>query len=123
MAGPSTQNLSDDLKKLSGDFADFRSDFSGLRSQVNVQLAFIKWVGVFFSGILVALVSGAVTIAWNASALNSEVKQQGLRVEKIEKNSETITHQLERIEHRLESMAARFAPDAQQPNTKPKAGE
>jgi hypothetical protein len=123
MPGPTTQSLSNNLQALSTDVSTLRSGFSEFRAQVNIQLAFIKWVGVFLSGILVALVAGAVNIAWNASALNSEVKQQGARIEKIEKNSEAIIQHLEQIERRLETVAARLVPDDQQPKTKPNSGE
>ena len=117
-AGPTTQHLSDDLKKLSGEFSTFHSEFSAFRAQVNVHLAFIKWVGVFFSGILVALIAGAVTVAWNASALNSEVRQQGSRMERIEKNSDAIIQHLERIERRQEAATVRLAPELQLPSDK-----
>lgn len=128
MAGP-TQAVSDDLKKLWGEFSSFRSvefstfrsEFAGFRAQVNVQLALIKWVGVFFSGILVALVGAAVNIAWNASALNSDVKQQGMQISKIEKGSEAILEKLDRIERRFDALNAilerEFPPRKGQPKS------
>lgn len=121
--GPTAQSGSDELKKLAGDFSTTRSDFSGFSAKASVQLALIKWVGVFFSGILVALVAGAVNIAWHASALNSEVRHQGRRLEKIEKNSEVVIQHLEGIERRLDAFAARLAPDYLQPKEKPRTGE
>jgi hypothetical protein len=63
--------------------ADLRNEFTGFRSTVETQLAVIKWIGVFFAGVLVALVAGAISVAWSASALNSEVKQMAKQLDTI----------------------------------------
>jgi hypothetical protein len=34
-------------------------------------------------------------VAWNASALNSETKQQGVRMEKLEKQLDTLIHRFD----------------------------
>ena len=107
MAGPTTQVLSDDLKTLRKEVSDFRLESSRFMAQVSSQLAFLKWIGVFFSGILVALVCGAVTVAWNASAVNSEIKQQGMRIERMSRNSDDLIQRLDRIDRRLEALGER----------------
>ena len=80
--------------KLAKDLAEFRleverrfgsieKDLGEFRTEVRTQLGFIKWLGVFFASVLVALVAGAVTVAWNASALNSDVKQMAKQLDTI----------------------------------------
>jgi hypothetical protein len=127
MAGPTTQVLSEDPKSLtrevSASRAEFASEFAGFRSQVNTQLGVIKWLGVFFAGILVSLFGGIVNLAWNASALNSEVKQQGIRLDRLEKNSDAILLRLERIDGRLETLGARLDEDNRPRKEPGKAGE
>jgi hypothetical protein len=80
--------------KLAEDLADFRlevekrfgsieKELGEFRTEVRTQLGFIKWLGVFFAGVLLMLVGGAVNVAWNASALNSDVKQMARQLDTI----------------------------------------
>jgi hypothetical protein len=80
--------------KLAEDLAEFRleverrfgsieKDLGEFRTEVRTQLGFIKWLGVFFAGVLLMLVGGAVNVAWNASALNSDVKQMAKQLDTI----------------------------------------
>jgi hypothetical protein len=96
-AGPTTKSVDEDLGELAKEVKDLarsvdglRNEFTGFRSTVETQLGVIKWIGVFFAGVLVALVAGAVNVAWNASALNSEVKQQGGRLDKMDAKLDTL---------------------------------
>jgi uncharacterized protein YoxC len=75
--------LTQEVKGLARSVDGLRNEFTGFRSTVETQLAVIKWIGVFFAGILVALVAGAVSVAWNASALNSEVKAMAKQLDTI----------------------------------------
>lgn len=104
---------------LSREVLILRTEFSESRGQVNTHLGFIKWLGVFISGILIAFFAGAVNVAWNASALYSEVKQQGTRIEKLEKNVEkldekldktlaTVLQRFDQIERRLDKIDSRL---------------
>ena len=72
-------------------------------------LKFIRWIGAFFAMILVALVTGSVTVAWNASAVVSEVKHQGERLDKVEKQLEHQGERLDRIEKQLDILVQRTA--------------
>ena len=108
MAGPTTQSVSDDLKGLTKDFSAYQTEFAAFRGQVNVHLAYIKWVGVFFSGILVALISGTAGFAWNASALNSEVKQQGVRTGNIEAVVQRQGVRIENINGEIQKQGSRI---------------
>jgi hypothetical protein len=55
---------------------------------IQVELRAIQWVGAFFAGILITLVAGAIGVAWNASALNSEVKQMAKQIDVLIRRSE-----------------------------------
>jgi outer membrane murein-binding lipoprotein Lpp len=85
--------LTSEVKDLTRSVDSLRNEFTGFRSTVETQLGVIKWIGVFFAGVLVALVAGAINVAWNASALNSEVKSQGGRLDKIESKLDTLIRQ------------------------------
>ena len=67
------------------------------------ELKLIRWVGTFFAAILVALVAGSINVAWNASAVVSDVKQQGQRIDKFEKR-------LDGIESKLDTLIRQTAP-------------
>jgi TolA-binding protein len=90
--------LADDLKGLAKQISEFRiesaTESAGFRSRVETQIAMIKWIGVFFASMLVALFTGALTLAWNASAMNSEVKEQGRRIEQMEGDVKAIREEL-----------------------------
>jgi hypothetical protein len=124
MSGPATQVLLDDSKKLKKEVADLRLETSKFLSIVSTQIAIIKWLGVFFAGILTAFFIGALTLAWNASAMNFELKaqdrrieQQGTRIDQLSKSWEAVIERLDRIDHRLESLGARPNEDAARKST------
>ncbi len=64
-------------------FGAIETNLEGFRNRVDTQLQFIKWMGVFFSGILVAVVFGAGRVVWDAATVSSEVKQQGRTMETL----------------------------------------
>ena len=76
--------------KLAEDLAEFRlesekrfgsidKDLSDIRSD----LAWIKRIGAFIVAFMVAAVATSGRVIWDASALNTEVKQQGRLVEEV----------------------------------------
>jgi hypothetical protein len=76
--------------KLAEDLADFRVDVEKrfgsvgqVLAGVERELKFIRWIGTFFAGVLFVLVTGVVTVAWNASAVVSEVRYQRERLEEV----------------------------------------
>ena len=92
---PSVPTATDE--RLAQDLAAFRLEtekrFGSVEkvlSGILEQLKFIRWIGVFFAGVLVILVGAAIGVTWNASALNSEVKHQGQRLDGIEKKLDTL---------------------------------
>jgi hypothetical protein len=104
---------------LERELGEFRGDFREFRGEIRTQLAFIKWAGMFFAGVLVILVTSLVNVAWNAGsvvsevrtqgraleALATEVKSQGARIEKVEKRLDGIDAKLDILVHRGEPKA------------------
>jgi hypothetical protein len=86
-----------------------REEFVGFRERMDAHMATIKWIGTFFAGVVLALVGGAVTVTWNASAVVSDVRQQGTRLEKIERRLDTWA---EKVEKQLEVLIRRTEPKA-----------
>ena len=74
-------------------------------SGIQEQLKFIRWVGVFFAGILVAAVAGAGRVVWDAATINAEVKHQGERLEMVAKRLDGIDTKLDTLIRRGEPRA------------------
>lgn len=103
--------------KIAEDLADFRLEvaqrfektterFGSVDESLGVidrDLKFIRWVGVFFAGILVVLVERSINLAWEASAVVSKVEQQGLRIDKLEKR-------LDGVDQKLDTLLSRTTP-------------
>ncbi len=68
-------------------------------SVAQTELRFVKWIGAFAATFLAGLFVSIIALTGNASALNSEVKQQGTRLERIEQ-------QLGRVIERIDQPAA-----------------
>jgi hypothetical protein len=88
--------------KLADDLAAFRLETEKRFGAVETtlagileQLKFIRWIGVFFAGVLVTIVATSIGITWSASALNSEVKTQGQRLDKVEARLDAMGKQLD----------------------------
>src|SRR2546421_268530 len=109
MPTPTDQQLAEDIQEVAENLAGFRvevaekfgtgnanlegmrgeraekfgavnANLEGFRSAVETNLKIIRWLGMFFASLLVALFVGSLTVAWNASALNSDVKEIGRRL-------------------------------------------
>jgi hypothetical protein len=96
--------------KLANDLAEFRLEtekrFGSVEkglAAIDRDLKFIRWIGVFFAGVLVAVVFGAGRVIWDASALHSKVEQQGQRLEKVE-------GRLDAMDRKLDTLLSRTAP-------------
>jgi predicted nucleic acid-binding Zn-ribbon protein len=97
-----------ELRDLSRNVADLRTEFREFRVEARTQLSIIKWIGVFFAGTLVALFSGSIYVAWNASALNSDVKLQGRQLNDLTSEVKQHGTRLEKVEKRLEGVESRL---------------
>ena len=97
--------------KLAKDLADFRLETEKRFGSIEKRSAnsgsrrrtarVIEWIGIFFATVLVALVAGAVNVAWNASALNSEVRRSPARkiegrLDGMDKKLDTLVRQTAR---------------------------
>ncbi len=80
-----TDHLADDIKELTEGVNGLKTEFAGFRGSVETQFAFLKWIRVFSARVLVALMGGAFAVSWTASSVVSEIKQQGVLVQKIER--------------------------------------
>lgn len=92
--------------EISERFGALETTFEGFRSKVDTHLQFIKWLGVFFAGILVAVVVGSGRVVWDAATVNSEMKQQGRVVETLAAEAKQQGTRLEQQGRVLESLAA-----------------
>jgi uncharacterized protein HemX len=140
-SGPTTKAVDEDLgeltkdvKELSRGVADLRTEFVGFRTGVDKDLKLIKGIGIFFSGVLLAVVAGAGHVVWDAATINSEVKQHGEKFnelksevkqhgEKLNELKSEIKQQggrLDKIESRLDEMAKQL--DTLVRRTEPKPG-
>ena len=114
--GPTTQSLderidglADEMKEVAKSVRDFGND-----------LVWIKRIGAFIAAFLLAAVAASGRLIWDASALNSEVKQQGSRLEKFEGRLDRVEKRLDGIDGRLDGVAKQL--DTLISRTAPKAG-
>jgi predicted RND superfamily exporter protein len=116
--------------KLAEDLADFRVEVerrfgalettvAGFRSGVETELRIIRKLGTWILGaalgIVAAMVTGAATVAWSASAVVADVKHQGERIDKLEGRMERVEKRLDGMDAKLDTLISRTAPT-------PKAG-
>ena len=75
---------------------------------IESSMGWVTKIGGFFVTLLVIIFGAIGSLSWNASALNSEVKHQGARLEKIDQKLEQQGARLEKIDQKLEKQAARL---------------
>ena len=101
--------------KLAADIADLRvamerrfGEVGGQLAAIQAELGLIRKLGdrLFGTaiGIIGTMIFGAATVAWAASAVSSDVRHQGGRIEKVETLLEATGKRLDRVESRLEAM-------------------
>ncbi len=101
-------SLDENIRGMAQGFAEFRGS-------VNTQLATIRWLGVFFASILVAVVVGAGRVVWDASALTSKVEQLSNNssaltneVKQLSKDSSALTSEVKQLSTRVERIDGRL---------------
>jgi uncharacterized coiled-coil DUF342 family protein len=118
----SYQRIAARIDGLEAGVQDFREESAGFRGRVDTYFGFMKWLGVFFAGILVAVVAGTGRVVWDASAVStsmkqqviqfdemrSEVKQQGKRLDGVEKRLDGVEKKLEQQGTRLDGIEKRL---------------
>ena len=109
------EKLGEQIHEVAENLAGFRLEMAerfgastrpseGFRNKVDTHLQFIKWIGVFFAGILVAVVFGAGRVVWDAATVSSDVKQQGRVLETLNSEVKQQGTRLDKIDGRLEAM-------------------
>jgi hypothetical protein len=102
--------------KLAENLANFRVEvaecFGAVAkdlARVETKLGIIRKLGTWllggFFGVVAALVTGAATIGWSASAVVAEVKNQAQRTDKLENRLDAMAKQLEILIRRSEPKA------------------
>jgi hypothetical protein len=92
-------------EKLAADLTAFRIEAAGKFSAIEAELKVIRKLGTWLLGgvfgLVAALITGAATIGWSASAVNSEVKHQGQRIDQVEKRLDAMDQKLDLIISRI----------------------
>jgi len=102
-------DLHDQPKSLAASVNNLRTDFAGFRGSMESDMRTIRWAGSFFAAILVVLVGCAINPSWQAAVLNTDVKVQGSRLEKVEQRLDRADQQLDQIERRFDRVNAQLA--------------
>lgn len=100
-------------------FGRVEAETTGFRNAVDTELRIIRRLGTWLLGgvfgLVATLITGAATIGWAASAVNSKVEQQGNRLDALEKQVAALGSKvdrqgqgLEKIESRLEVIGSRL---------------
>jgi hypothetical protein len=95
-----TEILADDVKDLRASNREIAGELKGVltgQARMETELKFIRWIGGFMASTMFVLVGSAITISWNASSLVSEIRSQGSRLDKIERNNSQIPKLAESI--------------------------
>lgn len=104
--------------QLADRLADQRTEFASFRSAVETELRLIRKVGNWILGVAVgivaAMITGAATVGWSASAVVSEVKHQGERLDKLELRLDAMerkhNERLDSVERKLDTLISRTGP-------------
>ena len=80
-------------------FGSVEKSIEGFRAGVETELRLIRKLGNWLLGaafgVVAALVTSAATIGWSASAIVSDVKQQGRRIDRLETRLDAMGKQLD----------------------------
>jgi hypothetical protein len=83
-----TDTLAEDIKGLTASMHAMREDFAGWKGSVETELNLIrtlgKWILAAFTSIAIVALTGGGGLIWSAATLSSEVKHQGVRIDKLE---------------------------------------
>ena len=99
----SNHAVASEIKALQNGQATIHTELATIKTE----LKFIKWLGGFSAALLMGVIGGAGSVIWSASALSSEVRQQGSRLEKVEGRLDRIDQQLGQIIQRLDQAKPR----------------
>jgi hypothetical protein len=93
------ENLASFRVEVAERFGVVEKDIAVFRSAVETELRIIRKLGTWLLGgvfgLIAALITGAATIGWSASAVVAEVEQQGQCLDKIESRLEVVPKPLD----------------------------
>lgn len=108
------EKLSDRIDALAGSVAEFRTEAAGKLAAIETELGIIRKLGTWLLGgvfgLVAALISGAATIGWSASAVVTEARHQGIRIDKLEGRMDGVEKRLEGIDRKLDTLLSRPSP-------------
>jgi tetrahydromethanopterin S-methyltransferase subunit G len=87
------ERLSQSVREVGQKIERHGEKLAGIESS----LGWVTKIGAFFVTMLLLVFSAIASLSWNASALNSEVKQQGARLDKIDQKLDLIIQQTAQI--------------------------
>lgn len=101
--------LGERIDGLASNLSEFRVEAAGKFAAIETELAIIRKLGAWLLGgvfgLVAALITGAATVGWSASAVVARVNQQDARIDRVERR-------LEGIEGKLDVLVRRGEPKA-----------
>lgn len=106
--------LDDHLKELRSDLATSRVDAGEKFGRLDTELRIIRKLGTWLLGgvfgAVAALITGAATIGWSASAVVAEAKHQAARIDGLEKRGDLLDARLDGLDAKLDTLISRTPP-------------
>jgi hypothetical protein len=114
--GPTTRSLEDRIDQVAANLSDFRIEAAGKFAAIETELRIVRRLGTWLLGgvlgLVAALITGAATVGWSASAVISDVRQQALRIDQIEGRIDRVEKRLDGIHSKLDVLVRRGEPKA-----------
>ncbi len=101
--------------------ANMRADLAGFRSGIESELKWIKRVGGTLAALVFAVVLGSGRVIWDAATIAADVRQQGTRLEKVEKRLDGFEGRLDGMAKRLDSIDTKLDALIHRGEQKPKS--
>jgi DNA repair ATPase RecN len=107
-----TDHLADEIKEITTGLNVVRADLAGFKASVETELKYIHATANSLVKLLtratIAILAGAAGIIWSSSALNSEVKYQGIRIDKVDQRLDKVDQRLDKVDQRLDKVDGRL---------------
>ena len=117
-------DLADFRVEVERRFGSIEKELAGVRSSVQTELTMIRKLGDRLLGVAVGIIGttivGAATVAWAASAVVSDVRYRGQRIEKVEARFDAMDKRIDQIDARLDRVGKHL--ETLLNRTSPKAG-
>lgn len=107
-----TDHLADEIKEIATGLVDLRTDLAGFKGSVETELKYIHAAAnslvKVLTGATIAILAGAIGVIWSSSALNSEVKYQGVRIDKAEQRFDKVDGRLDQLSSEVKQQGIRL---------------